>query len=65
MPKIKSKSGVKKRFRLTSKKKIKRKKAFARHILSKKSSSRMRNLRKPGKSTNEDGRIIKKLLPYG
>ena len=65
MPKLKSKSGAKKRFRLTSKKKIKRKKAFARHILSKKSSSRMRNLRKPGTSINEDGRIIRKLLPYG
>ncbi len=65
MPKIKSKSGAKKRFRLTSKKKVKRKKAFARHILSKKSSSRMRNLRKPGMSKNKDGKIIKKLLPYG
>ena len=64
MPKLKTKSGTKKRFKLTSKKKVKRKKAFARHILSKKSSSRMRNLRKAGSVEGGDKKVIKKLLPY-
>ena len=65
MPKLKTNSGAKKRFRLTAGKKVKRKKAFARHILSKKSSSRLRTLRKSGSSKAGDEKIIKKLLPYG
>lgn len=65
MPKLKSCSGVKKRFKISSTGKVKRKKAFARHILSKKSSARMRNLRKAGTSVDGDSKRIKKLLPYG
>ncbi len=65
MPKLKSCSGVKKRFKISANGKVKRKKAFARHILSKKSSARMRRLRKAGTSTDGDGKRIKKLLPYG
>ena len=38
MPKMKSNSGAKKRFKLTGSGKIKRKKAFKRHILTKKST---------------------------
>lgn len=45
MPKMKTRSAVKKRYRLTAKGKLKRKKAFARHILTKKSKKRKRNLR--------------------
>ena len=65
MPKIKTNSGAKKRFKLTSKNKVKRSKAFARHILSKKSSSRMRKLRKAGNSTGGDAKNIRRLLPNG
>ena len=44
MPKMKSKSGAKKRFTLTGTGKIKRKHAFKSHILTKKSTKRKRNL---------------------
>ena len=48
MPKMKSNSGAKKRFKTTGSGKIKRKKAFKRHILTKKSSKTKRQL---GQST--------------
>lgn len=44
MPKMKTKSGAKKRFILTGTGKIKRKHAFKSHILTKKSTKRKRNL---------------------
>jgi len=44
MPKMKSKSGAKKRFELTATGKVKRKHAFKSHILTKKSTKRKRNL---------------------
>lgn len=44
MPKMKSKSGAKKRFELTGTGKIKRKHAFKGHILTKKTTKRKRNL---------------------
>ncbi|TLY27573.1 MAG: 50S ribosomal protein L35 [Ignavibacteria bacterium] len=47
MPKMKSDSGAKKRFKRTGTGKYKRHKAFRSHILSTKSSKRKRHLRKP------------------
>jgi large subunit ribosomal protein L35 len=44
MPKMKSKSGAKKRFDLTGTGKIKRKHAYKSHILTKKAKKRKRNL---------------------
>lgn len=46
MPKMKSKSSVKKRFKLTAKGHVKRSKAYKSHLLTKKSRKRKRNLRK-------------------
>ena len=46
MPKVRSRSSVKKRFRLTAKGHLKRKKAFKSHILNKKTTKRKRKLRK-------------------
>ncbi|MFT4660707.1 MAG: large subunit ribosomal protein L35 [Patiriisocius sp.] len=46
MPKMKTVSSAKKRFRTTGTGKIKRKKAFKSHILTKKSKKRKRNLTK-------------------
>ncbi len=63
MPKMKTKSGAKKRFKMTGSGKIKRKKAFKSHILTKKSSKRKRNL---GQSTlvhEADEKSVKKMLP--
>ncbi len=48
MPKQKSHSGAKKRFKLTAKGKVKRGHSLANHILTKKSTKRKRNLRKAG-----------------
>lgn len=45
MPKIKTKSSAKKRFSLTATGKVRRKKAFRRHILTKKSAKTKRQLR--------------------
>ncbi|REL37975.1 50S ribosomal protein L35 [Rhodohalobacter sp. SW132] len=64
MPKMKSNSGAKKRFKRTGSGKLKRKKAFKRHILTKKSPKRKNEL---GKSTlvhENDQKSIEKLLPY-
>lgn len=44
MPKIKTNSGAKKRFKMTGTGKIRRKHAFKSHILTKKSKKRKRNL---------------------
>lgn len=46
MPKQKSNSGAKKRFKLTGTGEIKRKHAFKNHILTKKEKKRKRSLRK-------------------
>ncbi len=46
MPKMKSKSGARKRFKLMGSGRIKRKKAFRRHLLEHKSAKRGRHLRK-------------------
>ena len=44
MPKLKTKSGAKKRFKLTGTGKIKRKNAYKSHILTKKETKQKRNL---------------------
>lgn len=44
MPKMKTKSSAKKRFKLTASGKIKRKHAFKSHILTKKTKKQKRNL---------------------
>jgi large subunit ribosomal protein L35 len=46
MPKIKTHSGAKKRFKLTKSGKVKRSQAYKRHILTKKSTKLKRGLRK-------------------
>ena len=64
MPKLKTKSSVKKRFKVTANGKLKRKKAYKSHILTKKSSKRKRNLRKMKVVTASEAKIIKPALPY-
>ncbi len=51
MPKVKVKSGAKKRFKISGTGKIMRKKAYKRHILTKKETTQKRNL---GYSTEVD-----------
>lgn len=62
MPKTKTKSGAKKRFKLTGTGKIKRKHAFKRHILTKKSTKRKRNLTKFALVHPSDEKNVRSLL---
>lgn len=64
MGKMKTKSSVAKRFKWTGKKKIKRNRAFANHLLGKKSSRRKRNLRKSTVMNKGDVKRIKQLIAY-
>jgi large subunit ribosomal protein L35 len=64
MPKIKTHRGAAKRFSLTGTGKVKRSKAYASHILTKKKRKRKRNLRKTDVLDKRDARGIKKLIPY-
>lgn len=66
MPKLKTKKGAAKRFRLTKSGKVKRKRASKGHLLTKKNGKRIRHLRKPGYVTNaNEKKSVKKMLPYG
>lgn len=62
MPKMKTKSGAKKRFSLTGSGKVKIKHAFKSHILTKKSTKRKRNLTHAGIASSVDTKAIKALL---
>ncbi len=65
MPKLKTHRGAKKRFQVTASGKIKRSKAFGRHILTKKSAKRKRNLKKATLVVKSEHKKMKELLPYG
>ena len=62
MPKMKSNSSAKKRFKLTGTGKIKRKHAFKRHILTKKATKRKRNLTAAGLVHESDEFRVKRML---
>lgn len=62
MPKMKTKSGAKKRFSFTGSGKLKRKHAFKSHILTKKSKKRKRNLGKFAIVDKVDEDRVKRML---
>jgi len=62
MPKLKTNSGAKKRFSLTGSGKIKRKHAFKRHILTKKTTKQKRNLTHDTLVDPADVKNVKSLL---
>ncbi|HRN77864.1 MAG TPA: 50S ribosomal protein L35 [Candidatus Dependentiae bacterium] len=67
MPKIKTKSAAKKRFKKVGGKKngkIKRAKGFRRHLLTKKTKKNKRQLRKSAYVSEADYKSIARLLPY-
>ena len=64
MPKLKTHRGAAKRFSLTKSGKIKRSKAYKRHILTKKSTKRLRGLRKTAYISDVEAKKIRKMLPY-
>lgn len=64
MPKMKTHSATKKRFKLSASGKIMFKKSGRGHLLSSKNSKRLRRLRKKGILTTAVAAHVKKVLPY-
>jgi large subunit ribosomal protein L35 len=66
MPKMKTKKSASKRYSFTGTGKVKYKKQGLRHILTKKSTKRKRNMRHAGILAHDHTAVIKKqLMPYG
>ena len=62
MPKMKTHSGAKKRFRKTAGGKLRSRHAFMTHILRKKSAKRRRRLRQPAEVSRADRQEVRDLL---
>lgn len=64
MPKLKTRRAIAKRFKVTKRGKILRRKGFKSHLLSHKSKKRKRKLRRPALVSKVEREKILKLLPY-
>ncbi|MBR4027675.1 MAG: 50S ribosomal protein L35 [Lachnospiraceae bacterium] len=64
MPKMKTNRAAAKRFKVTGTGKLKRNKAYKRHILTKKTRKTKRNLRKAALVDATNVKMMKKILPY-
>ena len=64
MPKLKTHRGAAKRFKRTGTGKVVRSHSFARHILTKKKTSRKRRLRKSAIADVTNVAAVKMMLPY-
>lgn len=62
MPKLKTNRGARKRFKVTGAGKIKRVKAYASHILTKKSRKRKRKLRRATIVSESDAKRVRRML---
>ena len=62
MPKVKTNSSAKKRFKVTGSGKITHQKSFKRHILTKKSTKRKRHMRIDGEVAPANMHFVKRLL---
>jgi large subunit ribosomal protein L35 len=62
MPKQKTHRGAAKRFRITGRGKILRRKSYRSHLLEKKSSRRTRRLGRPAEVTGGDKKHVERLL---
>jgi large subunit ribosomal protein L35 len=65
MPKQKTRKSAAKRFKQTGSGKLRRNRAGARHIMSKKTSKRKRRLRRDAEVSPSEKRRIRAALPYG
>jgi len=63
MPKMKSNRGAAKRFRATGSGRIKRKRAYHSHILTKKDTKRKRRLRSSTLVSKSDEKAVRRMLP--
>lgn len=64
MPKMKTKRGAAKRFRITGSGRVRRAKAGKQHCMHGKSGNRLRKLRKNDMVSDADQPRIKRLIPY-
>ena len=64
MPKLKTKSSAKKRFRLTKSGKVKMPQAGKRHGMIKRTNSQIRKQRGTTVLSKQDGKIVKSYMPY-
>lgn len=65
MPKLKTKSGVKKRFRLTASGKVRGHQAGKQHGMIKRTNKFIRNARGTTILSDADAKIVKQFMPYG
>lgn len=65
MPKLKTKSGAKKRFKLTASGKVRSGQAGKQHGMIKRTNKQIRDQRGTTILSDQDARIVKKFLPYG
>jgi large subunit ribosomal protein L35 len=65
MPKMKTHSGSKKRFRKTARGKLRGRRAYSSHMLEKKSPGRKRRMARPSEISGADAKRVKKLLVKG
>ncbi len=64
MPKMKTKSGAAKRFRVRGSGSVKRSQAFKRHILTKKTTKNKRQLRGTAEIHSSNIASVRAMLPY-
>ena len=65
MPKMKSNSGAKKRFKLTATGKVRGQQAGKQHMMIKRTKKFIRNARGTTILSECDARIVRKFMPYG
>ncbi len=65
MPKMKTKSSAKKRFKITATGKVRSSQAGKQHGMIKRSNKQIRNQRGTTIMSDPDARIVKKFMPYG
>ncbi len=65
MPKLKTKSGAKKRFKLTASGKVRSAQAGKRHGMIKRTNKQIRDQRGTTILSDQDARVVKKFMPYG
>ena len=64
MPKLKTKSSAKKRFKISARGKVISAQAGKKHGMIKRSNSQIRNLRGTKAMSKQDGKIVKSYMPY-
>ncbi|NOZ41982.1 MAG: 50S ribosomal protein L35 [Alphaproteobacteria bacterium] len=65
MPKMKTKSSAKKRFKITASGKVRSSQAGKQHGMIKRTNKQIRNQRGTTIMSDPDARIVKKFMPYG